>query len=111
MNRRRRTILMAAGLTAAGGLVRSPTAAAGERMPLAAPPEVRSENGVLKTELTAAPGTVRLGDMTFPGLLYNSAYLPPVLRVRLGDTLRIRFHNALLDDPSNLHFHGMSVSP
>ena len=49
--------------------------------------------------------------MTFPGLLYNSAYLPPVLRVRLGDTLRIRFHNALLDDPSNLHFHGMSVSP
>jgi len=54
---------------------------------------------------------VQLGDYAFPGLLYNGAYMPPLLRARLGDTLRINFSNALPDDPSNLHFHGMSVSP
>lgn len=102
---------MAAGLAAGAAVVRSPTAAGRERTALAAPPELRSENGVLEAVLTAAAGTVRLGDVTFGGLLYGGSYLPPLLRARLGDTLRIRFRNALLDDPSNLHFHGMSVSP
>jgi FtsP/CotA-like multicopper oxidase with cupredoxin domain len=102
---------MTAGLAAGAAVVRSPTAAGRERTALAAPPEIRSENGVLEAVLTAAAGTVRLGDVTFGGLLYDGSYLPPLLRARLGDTLRIRFRNALLDDPSNLHFHGMSVSP
>jgi hypothetical protein len=49
----------------------------------------------------------------------------PLLRPRLGDTLRITFRNnlpgnpsdvpicgsKLSDNPSNLHFHGMAVSP
>jgi suppressor of ftsI len=61
----------------------------------------------------------------FSGLLYNGAYLPPLLRPRLGDTMRITFRNALpdnrsdllicgatrSDNTSNLHFHGMAVSP
>ena len=68
-------------------------------------------NGVLSAELTAAPARVQLGDFAFPGLLYNGAYVAPLLRVRLGDTMRITFRNALPDDPSNLHFHGMGVSP
>jgi suppressor of ftsI len=79
--------------------------------PLIAPPEIRSENGVLQATITAAPGRVRLGDFAFPGLLYNGSYVPPVLRPRLDDTMRITFRNQLADDPSNLHFHGMSVSP
>jgi suppressor of ftsI len=78
---------------------------------LVQPPEIRSQNGVLDATLAAAPGTVRLGDVTFPGFLYNNAYLPPVLRARTGDVMRIQFRNALPDDPSNLHFHGMGVSP
>lgn len=62
--------------------------------------------------LTApAPGTVWLGAITFPGFLYNGAYLPPLLRVQIGDTMRVRFRNDLPEDPSNLHFHGLSVSP
>jgi FtsP/CotA-like multicopper oxidase with cupredoxin domain len=70
---------------------------------------------------------VQLGDRTFGGLLYNGAYVPPTLRARLGDTLRITFRNNLIDHsqldysgylspictgtdhpldcPSNLHFH------
>jgi len=75
------------------------------------PPEIRSKNGVLDATLTAAPGRVTLGDFAFPGLLYNGSYLPPLLRARLGDTLRITLKNDLPDQPTNLHYHGMSVSP
>jgi suppressor of ftsI len=78
--------------------------------PLVQPPEVRSENGVLRATITAAPGQVRLGDISFPGSLYNGAYLPPLLRPSIGDTMRITLRNNL-PDPTNLHFHGMSVSP
>jgi suppressor of ftsI len=95
--------------------------------PLIQPPESRSANGILDATITAAPGPVQLGDRAFTGLLYNGAYLPPTLRARLGDTLRITFRNNLTSGldrpgyvgpictgagtPSNLHFHGMSVSP
>jgi hypothetical protein len=34
-----------------------------------------------------------------------------LLRTRLGETMRITFRNNLPDRPSNLHLHGMSVSP
>ena len=76
------------------------------------PQELRSCHGILNTTITAAPGRVDLGgDVNFPGSLYNGAYLPPVLRVCTGDVLRIRFRNQLSSDPSNLHFHGLGVSP
>jgi suppressor of ftsI len=94
---------------AAGLSLRPARAAAGE--PLIQPAEIRSENGLLNAALTAAPDTVRLGELAFPGFVYNGSYIPPVLRVRRGDTMRISFKNALPDDPSNLHFHGMAVSP
>ena len=97
--------------------------------PLIQPPETRSVNGILDATITAAPGQVWLGDQAFDGCLYNGVYVPPTLRMRLGDTLRIAFRNNLgdlsgLNQPgyigpictasntvSNLHFHGMSVSP
>jgi suppressor of ftsI len=86
-------------------------AEAAAREALISPVEIRSENGVLRAMITAAPGRVQLGDFAFPGLLYNGSYVPPVLRARLGDTMRVSFRNQLPGDPSNLHFHGMSVSP
>jgi suppressor of ftsI len=107
----RRSFLTAAGLAACAALLRSPGVAAAGRKPLRQPPELRSENGLLDTKLRAALGRVELGDFAFPGLLYNDAYMPPLLRVRLGDTMRIRLENRLPDDPSNLHYHGMGVSP
>jgi suppressor of ftsI len=101
--------------------------------PLIQPMEIRSANSILEATLTAAPGPVQLGDRVLEGLLYNGAYVPPTLRARLGDTLQITFHNNLPDHSppnesdylgpictstdhsaeclSNLHFHGMSVSP
>jgi suppressor of ftsI len=92
-------------------LIRPARAVAPGQDLLVQPPEIRSTNGVLEATLTAAGGDVRLGDYTFRGFLYNGSYLPPLLRARLGDTMRIMFRNALPDDPSNLHYHGMGVSP
>lgn len=127
--RDRRSFLMAVGRTtkalAAAHVLRSGAAILGPgamllrarradprtREPLIQPSELRSENGVLKATITAAAGRVQLGDFVFSGLLYNGAYVPPLLRPRLGDTMRITFRNDLPDDPSNLHYHGMSVSP
>lgn len=53
-------------------------------------------------QLEAAPAANRLA--------FNQQIPGPVLEARPGDTLRIQFHNAL-DEPSNLHFHGLHVPP
>ena len=91
-------------------LLRSDRARA-EPDPLLQPAEIRSQNGELRVTLTAAPSPMALGDYEFTGYLYNNSYLPPLLRVRLGDRMRIRLINNLGDGFSNLHFHGMNVSP
>jgi FtsP/CotA-like multicopper oxidase with cupredoxin domain len=100
-----------AGLLGSGfGLLRSDRAGAG-REPLIQPPEIRSRNGVLDATLVASQTRMRLGEYEFPGFLYNDSYLAPLLRVRLGDVMRVRLQNHLSDDPTNLHFHGLNVSP
>ena len=43
-------------------------------------------------------------------MLYNDAYIPPVWRLKPGDTLTVALHNRL-QQPTNLHFHGLHVSP
>src|SRR5689334_2002616 len=76
------------------------------------PQEICSRGGVLRTTITAAAGAVDLGqNRSLAGSLYNGAYLPPVLRAQTGDVLKIRFRNRLSDHASNLHFHGLGVSP
>jgi suppressor of ftsI len=90
--------------------LRSDRASAGREI-LIQPPEIRSRNGVLSATLAATQTHMRLGEFEFPGFLYNGSYVAPLLRVRLGDVMRIRLQNSLPDDPTNLHFHGLSVSP
>jgi suppressor of ftsI len=101
----------AAALLGSGmSLLHSDRATAGREL-LVQPPEIRSKNGVLDATLTAAPARLQLGETEIPGFFYNGSYLPPLLRVRLGDVMRVRFKNELTEGFSNLHYHGMNVSP
>ena len=74
------------------------------------PPVVASRNGVLQVALTSAPSLVTVAGRQALLMLYNGLYIPPTLRARPGDTIRIHFANRLTE-PTNLHTHGLTVSP
>lgn len=74
------------------------------------PEQIESRNGVLEVTLRAAPATVGVGVARRAALAYNGTVPGPTLRARPGDRLRIRLENAL-DEPTNLHTHGLWVSP
>ena len=74
------------------------------------PPMVSSHNGQLVVDLTAARGSYRINGRSFVGMLYNDAYIPPVWRVQPGDAVVVNLHNHL-SEATNLHFHGLGVSP
>jgi len=74
------------------------------------PTELRSANGELRTTFTVASAQVRLADRTVTTAVYNGAYVPPVLRLRPGDTLLLDLVNRY-SEQTNLHLHGLNVSP
>ena len=76
---------------------------------LTEPPVLASHHGVLDVELTAAPGVTLAGRDT-AALGYNNTSPGPTLRVAPGELLRIRLTNHL-QTPTNLHTHGLHVSP
>jgi len=80
-----------------------------ERM-FANPSMLYSDDGHLHIDLVAAPATYTIQDHQFQGMLYNGQYLPPVWRLRSGDRLTVTLHNKLAQE-TNLHFHGLGVSP
>jgi len=74
------------------------------------PSEIVSSNRVLKTTLTASTALVKLGGKEVLARVYDGSYIPPTLRVRPGDRIRLKLVNKL-DAPTNLHYHGLDVSP
>ncbi|MCA1836239.1 MAG: multicopper oxidase family protein, partial [Actinobacteria bacterium] len=76
---------------------------------LAQPALLASRAGGLDVELTAAPG-VRLAGRDTAALGFNGSSPGPTLRVAPGDLLRVRLTNHL-PTPTNLHLHGVHVSP
>ena len=74
------------------------------------PEELRSADGQLKVRLEASPVSVPLGGLQASILGYNGGVPGPTLRVRGGDTLQIELVNNL-GVPTNLHVHGLHVSP
>ncbi|MHA7282259.1 multicopper oxidase family protein [Arthrobacter sp. TMS2-4] len=77
---------------------------------LTQPPEERSTNGRLQVRLEAAPGQLLLAGRPAAALGYNGGIPGPTLRVRAGDVLQIGLVNNLAET-TNLHVHGLHVSP
>jgi len=96
----------ATGLGALGGTRLEP---AGTGQPLGQPAVLESRDGVLDVTLTAAAG-VRLAGRDTSAWGYNGTSPGPTLRVRPGDLLRVRLVNRI-DQATNLHTHGLHVSP
>ncbi len=76
----------------------------------AQPVELSSQNGRLDVTLIAAAGSVPYAGGTRWALTYNGTTPGPTLRVRPGDVLTVTLENRL-DAPTNLHTHGLHVSP
>lgn len=73
------------------------------------PPELTSTGGRLAVDLVAGPGASVAGRPA-AAWGYGGTVPGPTLRVRPGDELAVRLHNRL-DRPTNLHTHGLRVSP
>lgn len=75
-------------------------------------PVHRSINGLLELDLAAGYQVVDLQGSGSSGVVatYNGQLPGPRLEVKPGDRLRIRLTNNLLT-PTNLHYHGLHVSP
>ncbi len=74
------------------------------------PEALRSVGGTLHTQLTAAARQVRIGSRSATALTYNGGLPGPTLFLRPGDLLSVTLENQL-DDATNLHVHGLHVSP
>ena len=74
------------------------------------PPEVRSANGELRIALNVATAPVQIAGQTVTTTVYNGMYIPPLLRLRPGDTLFLDIDNRS-SEPTNLHLHVLNVSP
>ncbi|WP_457946107.1 multicopper oxidase family protein [Pseudarthrobacter sp. alpha12b] len=77
---------------------------------LVQPDELRSGDGRLELRLEAAPGQLQLDGREVSALGYNGGIPGPTLRLKAGDALGIKLVNSL-SQPTNLHVHGLHVSP
>ena len=118
----RRTALILGGIGAtavvvgAGGLIWSqlnpvdPGTAEGSGADLREPQVLHSVDGVLDVSLAVAVSTAIVGGRSARVLTYNGTLPGPTLAVLPGDELRIDLNNRL-SAPTNLHTHGLRVSP
>jgi suppressor of ftsI len=74
------------------------------------PVDVYSKNGYLKTTLVAEYKIGKVGNQTTTAMVYNGSLLGPTYHVYPGDKVEIDLVNHL-NESTNLHFHGMHVSP
>ncbi|MEU3298920.1 multicopper oxidase family protein [Streptomyces sp. NPDC006678] len=74
------------------------------------PAQVVSRDGLLRTRIVVERKKVELAGRPLWALTYNGQYMPPTLRLKPGDRMEITFDNRL-DKQTNLHVHGMHVSP
>jgi FtsP/CotA-like multicopper oxidase with cupredoxin domain len=74
------------------------------------PRMIFSHDGVLDTTLTATPYTIHVNNHTYQGFEYDGSTPGPTLVICRGDVVRVDLANKL-PLPTNLHVHGLHVSP
>ncbi|GAA1253520.1 multicopper oxidase CueO [Pseudonocardia aurantiaca] len=110
------TCIAAAAILAAAVVVScsvggpSPTASAQAETPLTDPPEIVSQNGVLRAQIVVEMKPVDVAGRNLLALTYNGKFMPPTLRFRPGDRMELALENRLGEN-TNLHVHGLHVSP
>jgi FtsP/CotA-like multicopper oxidase with cupredoxin domain len=81
-------------------------------VPFSNPPIIESAGGILRATLTVAPTEVIVAGHVVKTNVYNGLYMPPVLKVNPGETIRLRLINGHKSPaPTNVHYHGLGVSP
>jgi len=65
---------------------------------------------VVEMDLVARTTILDVAGAPVELLTYDGGFPGPVLRARAGDLMRLEFSNELAE-PTNLHFHGLHVSP
>jgi FtsP/CotA-like multicopper oxidase with cupredoxin domain len=72
--------------------------------------DVFSKDGVLKTTITASYHIGNVDNRSISSMVYNGSLGGPTLHVYPGDKIELELINNL-NEPTNLHFHGLHVSP
>jgi len=78
--------------------------------PYTTPWTISSSGGVLRSYFNVSRGLITWLGRDVVASTWNRTYLPPVLRVKPGDRLEMTFRN-YLDQVTNVHFHGLQVTP
>jgi suppressor of ftsI len=74
------------------------------------PQDVYSKDGVLETTITVDYHMGEVDNKPIISMLYNGSFPGPTLHVYPGDRVELDLINNL-NEPTNLHFHGLHVSP
>jgi FtsP/CotA-like multicopper oxidase with cupredoxin domain len=74
------------------------------------PPVLHSVDGRLDVALKAGFGPAQMGGRSVTTYNFNGQVPGPTLRLQPGETLGVTLTNQL-DEPTNLHTHGLHVSP
>lgn len=112
----RRDVLKLAGITVGSACFGSPRGAnalAKNAAGFTGPPLLplrRPAPGVVEAELSAAWATAPIAGGSARLRVYNGSFPGPLLRVREGEVVRVKFTNRMAE-PTNLHFHGLHISP
>ena len=74
------------------------------------PTELRAADGVLRATLIAEEQEIEIAGQPILARVFNGSFVGPTLRVSPGERIELELVNHLTK-PTNLHFHGLHVSP
>ena len=110
VNLARRSVLGLLGGMAASPLLPRRAGAAPDLPEIPLAPHRRPEPGLVEIDLDARPAHVMVDGRRGALWTYGGGFPGKLIRVREGETVRLRFTNRL-PEVTNLHFHGLHVPP